>query len=105
MESERVARYGFTPEEMERTKKTYLRSLDLAYANRESRTSGSNADEMTRSFLTGEAIPGIEYEVSLSKRFIEEITLEEVNQVGKNWIKESDRVIILKAPEKSDLRY
>jgi zinc protease len=103
VESERVARFGFTETEFERQKTSYLRSLDQIYTNRESRTSSSHAAEMTRSFLTGESIPGIEYEVALRRRFISGITLEEINQVGKNWISDSNRVIVLTAPEKPDL--
>jgi len=103
VESERVARYGFTPEELARQKTSYLRSLDQIYANRESRPSSSHAAEMTRSYLTGESIPGVEFEVPLRRRFINGITLEEVNQVGEKWIGDSNRVIILTAPEKEGL--
>ena len=103
VESERVARFGFTETELERQKKAHLRNLDQIYTNRESRTSSSHAAEMTRSFLTGESIPGVEYEVALGRRFISGITLEEINQVGKNWISDSNRVIVLTAPEKPDL--
>ena len=103
IESERVARYGFTPEELERVKTTFLRALDQMYANKDSRTSSSHAAEMTRSYLTGESIPGLEYETPLQKRFLERITLAEVNQVGKKWISDSNRVIILTAPEKNGL--
>ena len=103
VESERVARYGFTPEELERKKKTYLRALDQIYVNRKNRTSSSHAAEMTRSYLTGESIPGAEFEVPLQRRFIEGISLDEVNQVGEKWISDSNRVIILTAPEKEGL--
>ncbi len=102
-ESERVSRYGFTPEEMERTKKNMLRQMEISYANRESRYSSSHASEMTRSYLTGEHIPGAEVEMDLYKRFIPEITLDEVNQLGKKWISDSNRVIIITALEKQGL--
>ncbi len=102
-ESERVLRHGFTSEELERTKKSYMRSMELAYANRDSRGSSSHASEMSRSFLTGEHIPGIEVEMQLYNRFIPEISLDEVNQVAKTLISDSNRVVVLTAPEKPDL--
>lgn len=103
IESERVTRFGFTGAELERQKTSLLRSIEQMYANRDSRDSGSHADEMSRAYLTGEAIPGIEFEAALYKRFIPGITLEEVNQAGKNWINESSRVVVVTAPEKKDL--
>ncbi|MFC1839367.1 M16 family metallopeptidase [Thermodesulfobacteriota bacterium] len=101
VESERVARFGFTAAELERQKTSLLRGIDQIYANRDSRNSGLLADEMGRAFLTGEAIPGIEFETALYRRFISGITLEEVNQVGKNWIKDANRVVVVTAPEKA----
>ena len=103
VESERVARYGFTLEELDRQKTAYMRSLDQMYANRNNLPSSARTAEMTRSFLTGESMPGIEYEVALGRRFIQGITLEEINQIGKNWITNSNRVVIVTAPEKHDL--
>ena len=103
VESERIARFGFTATELERQKTTLLRGLEQIYANRESRTSGSHADEMMRSYLTGESIPGVEFEMALNMRFVPEITLEEVNRVGKDWISDSNRVIVVTAPEKPGL--
>jgi len=103
VESERVARFGFTATELERQKTSLLRRWEQSYKNRESRSSSSHAAEMIRSYLTGEAIPGAEFEMALHQRFTPEITLEEVNQVGKNWIKDSNRVVVVTAPEKPDL--
>lgn len=103
VESERVSRFGFTGRELERQKKALLRAWEQNYVNRDSRTSSSHASEMTRSYLTGEHIPGAPYEMALYTRFIPEITLEEVNRVGKEWISGSSRVVVLTAPEKPGL--
>jgi zinc protease len=59
--------------------------------------------EYIRNFLEGEPIPGIEYEFQLFKRFMPEITLEEVNKIGKDWLAEDNRVIMVNAPEKEGL--
>ena len=102
-EAERVARFGFTPSELERQKVDILRGIERSYTDRENRRSASYAAEYTRAFLDGEAIPGIEYEYELYKRFVPGITLAEVNQVGSEWIRPENRVVVIAGPEKEDL--
>ena len=102
-EAERVARFGFTASELERQKINLLRGIESSYTDRENRSSGSYAAEYIRAFLDGEAIPGIEYEHELYKRFVPGISLEEVNQVGSDWIRTENRVVVVTGPEKEGL--
>ncbi len=99
-EAERVARFGFTASELEREKTNALRGIERANTNRANRNSSSYASEYIRAFLDGESIPGIEYEYALYQRFIPEITLEEVNRVGQDWIRDANRVVLVTGPEK-----
>lgn len=103
-ESERVSRFGFTETELERQKLQILRSIERAYAEREKTASNRYVSEYIRNFLTVEPIPGIEYEFELYKRFVPEITLEEVNMLGREWLTRENRVIMVSAPEKEGLR-
>ena len=102
-EAERVARFGFTASELERQKVNVLRGIERSYANRETRSSGSYAAEYIRAFLYDESIPGIEYEYELYKRFVPGITLEDVNQVGREWIRPENRVVVVTGPKKEGL--
>ena len=102
-EQERIARFGFTESELEREKTGQLRGIEQAYTTRMDRGSGSFAGEYTRAFLDGESIPGIEYEYELYQRFIPEITLEEVNGVGRDWINETNRVVLVAGPESEEV--
>lgn len=102
-EAERVARFGFTAAELERQKIDVLRGIERAYTDRANRGSASYAAEYSRAFLDDEPIPGIEYEFELYKRFIPEITLTEVNQIGSEWIRPQNRVVVVTGPEKEDL--
>jgi len=102
-EAERVTRFGFTPSELERQKTTVLRSMERVHTNRNNTPTGAFAAEYTRAFLTGEPFPGIDYEYALYRRFMPEITLEEVNRVGQNWIQNANRVVLLTGPDKEDL--
>ena len=104
VESERVARFGFTQSELDRQKINILRSLERAYDERDKGRSTSYVSEYIRNFLQGEPIPGIEYEFELYKRFVPEISLEEINRLGKEWITVRNRVILVSAPEKEDLQ-
>ncbi len=99
VEAERVARFGFTETELDRVKTDALRNMERLYTNRDSRNSGAFAAEYIRAFLTGESIPGVEFEYALYQRFVPEITLDEVNQVGQNWISAANRVVAVSAPE------
>ena len=100
LESERVARFGFTQSELDRQKADILRAVERAYTERVNTRSSMLADEYVRHFLQGEPIPGIEYEFELHKRFVPEIELEEINRVGKEWITDHNRVVMANVPEK-----
>jgi len=104
VESERVSRFGFTQSELDRQKINILRSLERAVAERDKSQSATYASEFIRNFLQGEPIPGIEYESKLYTRFVPEITLEDINRLGKEWITDHNRVILVNAPEKEDLQ-
>ena len=103
-EASRVARFGFTASELERQKTDVLRGVERSYISRESRTSASFAAEYIRAFLYDESIPDIEYEFELYKRFLPTITLDEVNQVGRTWIRDADRVVAVTGPEKAGMK-
>lgn len=103
VESERVSRHGFTSSEMERQKRQILRSIERSYTEREKNDSNLFVSEYIRNFLEGEPIPGIEYEFELFKRFVPEITLEEINKIGQDWLTEENRVIMVNASQKEGL--
>ena len=102
-ESKRISQFGFVESELERQKQEVLRFIEKAYTEREKTESYQYVSEYMRNFLQGEPIPGIEYEFELYKRFVPEIPLEEINSLGKEWLTEHNRVIMVSAPEKEEL--
>lgn len=102
-EAKRVDLHGFTQTELTRQKAELLRGMEKAYEEREKSESNRFAAEYVRSFLTGEGIPGIAYEYELNKKYLPEITLEEVNAMGRAWIIDDNRVVLINAPEKEDV--
>jgi zinc protease len=100
-EKERVARFGFTQTELDRLKQAMLRGLERVYAEKDSRTSSSRADEYVRNFLVAETLPPLDVEYALNQRFIPEITLAEVNRLARDWYPEGNRLVVVTAPEKA----
>jgi len=103
-ESTRVARFGFTSTELERAKTSILRGVERSWAARDSRTSAGFAEQYTGAFLRGRASPSLEYERGLYERFVPEIKLEEVNAIGRGWLDDSNRVVLVTGPEKEGLK-
>ncbi len=102
-EAERVSRFGFTATELERQKVNVLRNYERMQAERDTRVSGSRADEYVRNFLQQESLPSADDEYALHQRFLPTITLDEVNKLAREWFPDSNRIVIVTAPEKAGL--
>ncbi len=100
VEAERVARHGFTPTEFERQKTSLLRGIEQAMVERDKRQSASLADEYVRHVTEGEPVPGLEYEVELTRALVPQITLAEVNGLAAEWVSQGNRVVLVNAPRK-----
>lgn len=98
-EIERAKQFGFTKDELERAKKNTISGLEKAFNNRDKTESSAFVEELIRYFLEKEPMPGIENEFEMSKRMLEEIQIDDVNQV-LNLIKNQDhKVIAVMGPE------
>jgi zinc protease len=102
-ETARVAQFGFTATELDRQRQNILRSLERAVTEKDKQESGGLADEYVRNFIEGEPSPGIVYEQALYQRFLPEITLAEINALAKNWVPDSNRVVVVSGPDKPGL--
>ncbi len=102
-ENERVAQFGFSAAELDRNKAALIRFWDQQYIERTNRNSTSHAEELIRAYLTDEPTPGAAWEYALNARFLPEITLDEVNQFGREWIGPTNRVVTITAPERPGL--
>jgi|KBSMisStandDraft_5_1062788.scaffolds.fasta_scaffold00870_14 zinc protease len=97
---EKVKRFGFTEPELERARKNYLISLQSAYNERGKTSSQNYVGEYQRHFLESEASPGIAWEYQFASNHINQITLEQVNEIVKEYVRDNDRDVIVLAPEK-----
>ena len=103
-ENEKVKRFGFNKGEFERAKKSILSRYEKNFKDKDKTESGRIIGEYVRNFLEGEVIPGIEWEYNFYKSTMPTVTIEEVNKVIGNYLRDSNRVIVLTGPEKKDLK-
>ena len=103
VEAERAARHGFTAGELGREKLVLVRSLEQTYNDRENQQSRRFASEYVRHFLQGEAIPGIEFKYRAIRTLVQTIALDEVNEVARANLDQSNRVVLANAIQKPGL--
>jgi zinc protease len=102
-EASRVQKHGFTQTELDRTKIWLKRRMEKTYSERDKTESARFAAEYMRNFLEEEPIPGIVYEYQAVNQLLPGIALEEINEMVGKWLGESNRVVLLSAPEKEDV--
>ena len=101
-EVERVKKYGFTANELERGKKQLLAGFEQTYNNREKTESGNYVEEYLRNFLQKEPIPGVEKEYEYYQQFLPGIKLEEVNALTTP-LKQNEKLFVsLQGPATSE---
>jgi zinc protease len=103
-EAKRVDEFGFLQSELDRAKQNLLRGYERAYAERDKTQSASFVQEYISNYLTGEPIPGIDYEYKLTQQLVPGITLADVNKMASGWITDDNRVIIAQSPQKDSLK-
>jgi zinc protease len=102
-EAQRVARHGITAPELERQKVQTLRSLQQQTLEKDKQPSALIANEYVRHALQGDPIPGIVYRYELYQRFLPGITLDEINALAGKWTADSNRILMVTAPQKEGL--
>src|SRR5262245_5289820 len=98
-ELKRVTTFGFTATELDRAKQANMAASERAAEESPDRESASRADEYTRNFLQREALPTIWQELAFHRRFIPEITLNEMNALAADWFPQPNRLVIVTAPQ------
>ncbi|MRG47674.1 insulinase family protein [Chitinophaga sp. SYP-B3965] len=100
MELERVKQYGFTASELKRAGINYMSTIENAYKERDKTPSEGFVREYVQHFLHGVGSPGVVYEYELYKKIIAELGTDEMNQLAKKYITDTNRDIIIVADDK-----
>nr|MBI1230188.1 insulinase family protein [Cytophagales bacterium] len=100
MENERALRHGFTEGELERVKRSLANSSERSFKEMDKMESRTIVGRYISHFLTQGFAEGEEIRYELYQQLLPQITLEEVNAMGRALITDSNRVVIVTAPEK-----
>ncbi len=103
-EIERVRRFGFSQAELDTAIADRIREIERIYKNKDKSKTESKyfVSGLQNYFLTGEPVPGIEFNYNFQTEILPKITLEDVNNLVKERFSDKNRVIIVTAPEKQD---
>ena len=102
----RAEQFGLTKGEVDRAVLNTISSMEQLYNNREKQQSISYAREYYRSFLSNEAIPGIETEYQMLKQILPQVPVEALGQILQQYISRTDTnlVVLSLNPEKEGLQ-
>ena len=98
IETERIKRFGFVESELERAKTNFLTSLESKFKEKDKIKNDSYAREYAQNYLNKEAVPGIDVEYQFAKEILPTISVEELSAKAKEWIKSSNRTIVITGP-------
>jgi zinc protease len=98
IETERIKRFGFVGSELERAKANLLTSIESNYKQRDKINNDSYCSEISDHFLTGQPSTGIEFYYPFTKEILPTISAEEISAKAKEWIKDTNRTIVITGP-------
>ena len=102
-ENERVKKFGFNESELERAKTEVISWIEKAYNDRDKTESRRKVNAYVNHFLEKRPAPGIEWEYSKYQEIIPSITLDEVNAIIQDFIRDENRVVVITGPEKQSI--
>ena len=101
LELRRMEEQGFTAAELERVKKSHQQKMADALKEKDKTPSETLIRPYLHHFLTGNITPGIIKEHELTNQMLPDISLSEINDLMKSYMKDIDRDIIVKSSEEN----
>jgi len=103
-ENQRVLQHGFLASELKRAKDALLDEYSKE-AKEENKTSNSSlASQYVDNFLNQTPVAGARVENRWAKTLMEDITLDEINALAKQWITKENMIVEITMPEKKGLK-
>lgn len=103
-EDYRVLKHGFLETELQRAKDALMEEYERAVKEVDKTESNKFAREYVANYLHHDPIPGAKRELNYAKKFLQDITLDEVNALAKKWITDENFVAVVMAPEKAGVK-
>ena len=101
---EKMRRYGFTNDELERAKTETLAQYEKAYNERSATRNDSYVDEYIDNFLHQGMIPGIEWEYAFVQQIMPAISLEQINQIALQLVTNENIVVNFQVADKPEVQ-
>ena len=99
-ENERMSKFGFLQSELDVARKNILAGNEKQFKEKDKTSSSKFVQEYLNNFLSGSAIPSIDYDYTETQKVLNATTLAEVNAVAKELITKENQIIVVQAPEK-----
>lgn len=103
-EDQKVLQYGFLQTELNRAKEEFLNNLETAANEVDKTESIVFSNEYSAHFTQNDPIPGIKRVYNYAKKYLDGITLEEINALAKTWITKDNIVVVVTAPDKEGVQ-
>ena len=101
-ENKRVQQHGFTASEFERQKADMMEASQRAVKEMDKTESSRIAMAYVYNYLDDNPVPSPEYRLDMMNKFLPTIELSEINALGKKWVRDESRVIIITGPQKEE---
>lgn len=103
-EYERAMIHGVTESELQMIKSAYFANVENYLANKDKINSGNIISQIVNYAITGNVVQSVEDECKLYKKFLDSITVDDVNESIRNSFKDRGTKLVVVAPENySDL--
>ncbi|MGL4768289.1 MAG: M16 family metallopeptidase [Formosimonas sp.] len=103
LEHRRIIDHGFTQAELDRARSQMLADLTNGYNNRAQTESKDKAEEYIRGVVERESLPSYEWEYAISKKYLPNIKLSELNALAKSYFTEPNRIVLINSSQRPDL--
>ena len=98
-EVDRAQQYGFTQTEWERVCENFRTSINNTYMEKDKIPSESFINQYISHFINHAPILNIEYTHSFYNKKLDDIDVDDLQEVFKNWVKDDNQIILLQASE------
>ena len=104
IESSRAKQFGFTETELERYKKLLLNNADLRQKETGKISTKYYVEQYIDNFTDAKPIPSDAFVYQFYTEVFPSITVQDVNNIATEWVRDDNMTVLLKAVEKSDLK-
>lgn len=105
IEQERLIRYGFTIEELEKAKDALVWQNNQNIADKAVRKNQFLAERMVRHFLFAEPLLSPEQEGVITTQYLPNIQLKDVNKMVRQWMPAHKQIVLISGPAEEGLIY